>query len=644
MALVDAVLEASSARLPVAPNVDYALAALAYVANWQPGRVEALFSLARMAGWLAHTLEEYEAPPLRYRLTAWRRAFLSAGGRCGRKQQRNTRFGLGAATHAGAAAQRRSRGNGNGGTGGYRRPPISSAAQGRLIDGVPVYWICQPGPLRAVLLFRTGQMDEALPWRGLTHLVEHLVLEDLGLEHDDINGSVSFLHTSFVTRGRPDEVATFVNGIVRAIRRLPLRQRCGATSTSSSPRIRARGPAPVGEHCRLRFGATGAALVNYSEFGLDGSGPRPPDRLGGHAFRSDNAALCLTGPPACRAWTCRRSAQVPSRPAHRRADASSRGPPFPAWNHFGGGMVSVSLLMPRNLAAVQAVRAVTEGLLIELRERQGVSYTVTHDWEVLGHDVAMATILADCRDENVGTVRDTMIAELSRFALYGPTPQVMASSTRKATRALEDPEATFPYLVGCALDVLMQRAVSSPHERRARLAKLQPGDLAAEVASALPTALWLVPRNVGVDDRRFHEVLERSAHAVHGHPLHRPPGTIPEAVADRLIVGPLGVSIVPGNDPSWVRTVSYANCEALLCWPDGVRALFGSDGISIVVHPGGWVNGSWAVSSIDHAVPAHLRVHRVDPFGTPATMQQPGQGPALPMGHAKSLLSRVLKR
>ncbi len=70
LALVDAVLDASSARIPVAPNVDYALAALAYVANWQPGRVEALFSLARMAGWLAHALEEYEAPPLRYRLTA----------------------------------------------------------------------------------------------------------------------------------------------------------------------------------------------------------------------------------------------------------------------------------------------------------------------------------------------------------------------------------------------------------------------------------------------------------------------------------------------------------------------------------------------------------------------------------------------
>lgn len=70
LALVDAVLHASSARLPVAPNVDYGLAALAYVAGWEPGRVEALFSLARMAGWLAHALEEYEAPPLRYRLTA----------------------------------------------------------------------------------------------------------------------------------------------------------------------------------------------------------------------------------------------------------------------------------------------------------------------------------------------------------------------------------------------------------------------------------------------------------------------------------------------------------------------------------------------------------------------------------------------
>lgn len=521
--------------------------------------------------------------------------------------------------------------------------PDLSQAQGRLVDGVPVYWIEQPGPMRAVLLFRTGQMDESLPWRGLTHLVEHLVLEDLGLEHDDINGSVAFLHTSFVTRGRPDEVATFVNGIVRAIRQPPLgavRRNIDILRTEGA----GKGASPLGEHCRLRFGATGPALVSYAEFGLEGLDPARLTAWAGHVFRRDNAALCLTGPPPAELDLSPLSSGVqPAGPAPQ-PQLRPVARPYPAWDYFGSGMVSVSLLMIRNVAGVQAVRALTEGLLVELRERQGVSYTVTSDWEVLGNGVAMATILADCRDENAATVRDTMIAELSRFALQGPAPQVMTSSTRKALRALEDPDAAFPYIVGCALDLLMQRDITPPAARRKEIESLQAAQLAAEVVRALPSALWLVPQGLGIDDRRFQEVFERSGNAVEGHVLTRPVGTHPTAMQDRLVVGQGGVSIVPANDPLWVRTVSYASCEALLRWPDGVRALFGSDGISIVVHPGGWLNGSWAVSAIDAAVPAHLVVNQAEPFGPPATMPRPGQVPPPPLQGPRSLLGRVLNR
>ncbi|WP_346049965.1 citrate synthase [Actinomadura chokoriensis] len=59
LAAADAVLaEAERRRLP-APNVDFALAALGAVAGLVPGAGEALFAVARTAGWLAHALEEY---------------------------------------------------------------------------------------------------------------------------------------------------------------------------------------------------------------------------------------------------------------------------------------------------------------------------------------------------------------------------------------------------------------------------------------------------------------------------------------------------------------------------------------------------------------------------------------------------------
>ena len=44
---------------PARPNVDFALATLVGVAGMVPGSGEAIFAVARTAGWLAHAMEEY---------------------------------------------------------------------------------------------------------------------------------------------------------------------------------------------------------------------------------------------------------------------------------------------------------------------------------------------------------------------------------------------------------------------------------------------------------------------------------------------------------------------------------------------------------------------------------------------------------
>ena len=55
-------------RVPVQPNIDFAGAALAFAAGMRTDAFEAVFLVARMAGWVAHTLEEYEEAPLRFRM------------------------------------------------------------------------------------------------------------------------------------------------------------------------------------------------------------------------------------------------------------------------------------------------------------------------------------------------------------------------------------------------------------------------------------------------------------------------------------------------------------------------------------------------------------------------------------------------
>ncbi|RAK28048.1 citrate synthase [Actinoplanes lutulentus] len=54
-------------RSGVEPNIDLALAALSLSCGMPADAGEAIFAVARTAGWLAHALEEYEDRPLRYR-------------------------------------------------------------------------------------------------------------------------------------------------------------------------------------------------------------------------------------------------------------------------------------------------------------------------------------------------------------------------------------------------------------------------------------------------------------------------------------------------------------------------------------------------------------------------------------------------
>jgi citrate synthase len=68
LAVADGVLAEMHGRSLPEPNIDLALAVLADVAGLISGAGEAIFAVARTAGWIAHALEEYaRATPLRPR-------------------------------------------------------------------------------------------------------------------------------------------------------------------------------------------------------------------------------------------------------------------------------------------------------------------------------------------------------------------------------------------------------------------------------------------------------------------------------------------------------------------------------------------------------------------------------------------------
>jgi citrate synthase len=63
--VVDGVLVEASVRVTPRPNVDFGLAALAFVGGLDPD--VPIFAVARLAGWAAHIGEELGERPLRFR-------------------------------------------------------------------------------------------------------------------------------------------------------------------------------------------------------------------------------------------------------------------------------------------------------------------------------------------------------------------------------------------------------------------------------------------------------------------------------------------------------------------------------------------------------------------------------------------------
>ena len=62
LATVEAVLEVAASRGVAPPNSDFGLAAVTFCADMPLGSGEAIFALARCAGWIAHALEQFDQP------------------------------------------------------------------------------------------------------------------------------------------------------------------------------------------------------------------------------------------------------------------------------------------------------------------------------------------------------------------------------------------------------------------------------------------------------------------------------------------------------------------------------------------------------------------------------------------------------
>ena len=111
------------------------------------------------------------------------------------------------------------------------------------VDGVPVYWVDDPGSLTAGLVLGMGVVDETFRTAGVGHVVEHLALARMGRTHLDFSGTHRLLETEFSATGPVDQVVDFLLRVCEGLADPPLDRFDLETGVIAAESSRATSPA-----------------------------------------------------------------------------------------------------------------------------------------------------------------------------------------------------------------------------------------------------------------------------------------------------------------------------------------------------------------------------------------------------------------
>lgn len=465
------------------------------------------------------------------------------------------------------------------------------------VDGVPCFWADAQGPCTAGLLFRVGRADELLWNSGLTHLVEHLALYELGRQRYDYNGQVDATTTSFYATGEPAEVVAFVAHVCGAVAGLP------AGRLDAEKRILAieeqRADRGVAERLlMMRFGAAGHGLPFYDQMGLRWL---RADDVGGWArqwFTRGNAVLWMTHPPPA-------GLRVPLPDGPRMPPPEPRTTPgleLPAYAAAGTGCVASTLLARRSTAIGIATRTVADRAHTLLRMERGLSYDVAAFQFPLTGDLSHRSLAVDCMEGQGREVVEGVTAIYEALAAEGPTPEELRHACEASLRALRDPDAVPGGLDYMAVNELLggRRLWKDDLAREAEVVTY--AEVAAALREALATQIMLGPSDAPRPSERLRGYPAYSGDRVAGRELR----TGRRGAAARLVVGQEGVSRV--DETGRVGTVRFADLAAALQESDGSLTLIGRDGAAVAIEPHVFRGAGEVVGDLERTLPPHLLI------------------------------------
>jgi zinc protease len=490
------------------------------------------------------------------------------------------------------------------------------------VDGVPLMWRPVEGvPFTAGLMLRVGRADESLPQAGVSHLLEHLALFEVGREHPDLrfNGQVDATTIAFHVEGTPEQAVAFVRDVCTKLHALPgdrldterdiLRAESSRHAMSGAP------PALL----RWRFGARGFALPAYDEYGLNQLSLEDLHAWASRFATKGNAIVWLTGEPPADL-----SVPLPDGPRIPAPDLTDVLPQFPCWFNDGPATVAAAAAVMTRTAAGPALRAVLERRLVQrVRYELGATYSPVVQYDGLHPTKAILTMLAEPVPGQEEAVAREVLTALSAVA-DGDVPQSALDAYRAefGQVPMRDPNVARGWVAGRAHNELTGARELTLAQYHEELAELDVAAIAEKAAEAASSTLYRLPPDVTPQPGIVAAPVWSSE--LDGGRRYESRRSDPEWPPAVITVGPAGLSLRdPDGNAASVRT---QDAEVLLVWDHDQRSLIGADAVNLDISPAWWQNGLELVRDLDALVPPerHVRMRdKLDPPEGPVGVGEP---------------------
>lgn len=460
-------------------------------------------------------------------------------------------------------------------------------------DGLRIIWApSEDDRATALLQFRVGIADETLPQRGITHLLEHLVLG--GQIDPHRNGSTGIAVTDFVHHGTQGEVMAFLSDLTQALSR-PAWDRLDLERGILRAEQRSRGTTQLAQLFDLRYGATAHGLIRQDEHGVSTLTQQDLQTWLDGRFTADNAVLVLVSPQRPDAVPLRlpRGAAVPAPVPTPHADV-------PAYVHWASPDLGLIVDVPRTQAVTAFVQVLTRRAYEELRGRRGLCYSVGIEYLRLSSDRATLVIQLDSVPGMESECAAAFFEVLEGLA-DGPTPDEAAWLAQEAQRAVQS--ATPAAEARRLADDLLLGAPDTPwSDLSSSLARLTAADYRELVSTIGQEAIVALPHGAALD-RPIPELKQRPAPAITGESF-----TVGDSDGSlrTLVIGADGLQL--DHSQGWSVRLAFDRAVGLFRWPDGRRALVGPDGYLVDVEPTLYGVGEDRIAAIDAAVPADRHI------------------------------------